>query len=184
MVVTINTNQSALIALRNLTATNRELDEVQKRVATGLKVSGAEDDSGIFSVAQSLRADVNGYDSVAQSVARARRLFDVSRHAFRPVPGVDSTVIRIRPLDPPPLTREEEEGLRSLTRAAFQWRRKQFQTTLRKHPRYRLSRDEVAAVEEETGFDLRRRPERFSPRELLRLAGALEARGRPRRPGP
>jgi len=119
-----------------------------------------------------------------QSVARARRLFDVSRHAFRPVPGVDSTVIRIRPLDPPPLTREEEEGLRSLTRAAFQWRRKQFQTTLRKHPRYRLSRDEVAAVEEETGFDLRRRPERFSPRELLRLAGALEARGRPRRPGP
>jgi len=78
MVVTINTNQSALIALRNLTATNRELDEVQKRVATGLKVSGAEDDSGIFSVAQSLRADVNGYDSVAQSVARGINIVDIA----------------------------------------------------------------------------------------------------------
>lgn len=81
MVVTINTNQSALIALRNLNSTNRDLNEVQKRVATGLNVSGAEDDAGLFSVAQSLRADVKGYDSVGQSVARGINIVDIAMAA-------------------------------------------------------------------------------------------------------
>lgn len=78
MVVTINTNQSALIALRNLNATNRDLDQVQKRISTGLRVTGAEDDAGIFSVAQNLRADVRGYDSVSQSVARGINIVDIA----------------------------------------------------------------------------------------------------------
>ncbi|NIP57449.1 MAG: ribosomal RNA small subunit methyltransferase A [Gemmatimonadetes bacterium] len=115
-----------------------------------------------------------------QSVARAERLFDVGRGAFRPRPRVDSTVVRIRPRFPPPLTPREERLLRSLTRVAFQWRRKQFQTTLRKHPSYDLSPEEVAAVEERTGFDLTRRPERFSPEELLEIARILDEGGRPR----
>jgi len=115
-----------------------------------------------------------------QSVARAERLFDVGRGAFRPRPRVDSTVVRIRPRVPPPLTPREEGLLRSLTRVAFQWRRKQFQTTLRKHPSYDLSPEEVASLEERTGFDLTRRPERFSPGELLEIARVLDEGGRPR----
>ena len=114
-----------------------------------------------------------------QSVARAERLFDVSRHAFRPVPGVDSTVLRIRPIRPSPLSPAEEEQLRALTRAGFGWRRKQLGTTLRKHPRFELDREVLEALEEETSFDFRRRPETFSPEELIRLADALARRGRP-----
>ncbi|MFW6200366.1 MAG: rRNA adenine N-6-methyltransferase family protein, partial [Gemmatimonadota bacterium] len=108
-----------------------------------------------------------------QSVARAERLFDVSRHVFRPEPAVDSTVVRIRPRDPPPLTLDEEKRLRRLTRAAFQWRRKQLGTTLRKHEDFGLSHEEVERVGKDTGFDLRRRPETFSPLELVHLSEAL-----------
>lgn len=108
-----------------------------------------------------------------RSVADARLLFGVPRTAFRPVPNVDSAVLRIRPHRPPPLTEKEEETLRRLTRVAFQWRRKQFQKTLRDHPETGLHRDQLRAVEKETGFDLRRRPETFSPEEFVLLSRTI-----------
>ena len=57
--------------------------------------------------------------------ARATRIGKVPRSAFRPVPRVDSTVLRITPRSPPWLTREAAARVRVLTRAAFSWRRKQ-----------------------------------------------------------
>lgn len=108
-----------------------------------------------------------------RSVASCERVLDVPRGAFRPVPEVDSSVIRIRPLDPPPLTPPEEERLRTLVRAAFQWRRKQFQKTLRDHPDLSLGRDRVAALAEASGFDLTRRPETFSPDDFVALSRRL-----------
>lgn len=108
-----------------------------------------------------------------RSVAEVDRVLSVPRTAFRPVPRVDSTVVRIVPLRPPPLDPPEEERLRKLTRVAFGWRRKQFQKTLRGHPETDLAREDVDALEAETGFDLRRRPETFSPREFIRLSRAL-----------
>ena len=68
MVVSIKTNTSALIALQQLNATNRDLDSIQDRVSTGFKVRTAKDDAGTFAVAQKQRADRDGYDAVAQSV--------------------------------------------------------------------------------------------------------------------
>ncbi|MGH7505062.1 MAG: 16S rRNA (adenine(1518)-N(6)/adenine(1519)-N(6))-dimethyltransferase RsmA, partial [Longimicrobiales bacterium] len=73
-----------------------------------------------------------------QSVAKVERILHVGRGAFRPVPRVDSTALRITPLRPPPLTAGQETDLRSLTRAAFAWRRKQLQKTLRASPLYGL----------------------------------------------
>ena len=105
-----------------------------------------------------------------RSVAEVERVMNVPRKAFRPVPKVDSTVIRIVPHRPPRMAEAEERSLRRLTRVAFQWRRKQFQTILRNHPELGLSREEVEEVQRETGFDLTARPEVFSPEELLRLA--------------
>src|SRR5215207_7208468 len=66
-----------------------------------------------------------------QSVADAERVLNVSRNAFRPVPDVESTVVRITPHVPPRLSPGEEEALRRLTRVAFGQRRKQFQRILR-----------------------------------------------------
>lgn len=108
-----------------------------------------------------------------QSVARAERLFRVGRGAFRPVPRVDSAVVRIVPLDPEPLTLDEEARLRTLVRAAFQWRRKQLGKILRDHPDLRVPATAAEAVAEEVGIDLQDRPERLSPGMFIRLAGSL-----------
>ncbi len=111
-----------------------------------------------------------------RNVAEVELVLKVPRRAFRPVPRVDSSVVRIRPMVPPPMTPEEEQALRRLTRAAFEWRRKQFQKTLREHVGFELARESVVALEKETGFDLRRRPEEFSPRDFLRLSRILAKR--------
>jgi 16S rRNA (adenine1518-N6/adenine1519-N6)-dimethyltransferase len=115
-----------------------------------------------------------------RSVASAQRLFHVGRGAFRPAPDVDSTVIRITPLRPPPLDEAEEQDVRALTRAAFSWRRKQLGTTLRDAPGYRASDQALDDIGAGSGIDLRRRPETLSPEEFRRLARALRAKGYPR----
>jgi 16S rRNA (adenine1518-N6/adenine1519-N6)-dimethyltransferase len=114
-----------------------------------------------------------------RTVARVERLFHVGRGSFRPVPRVDSTVIRITPLMPPPLDPDAEHDLRELTRVAFSWRRKQLQKTLRTAPAYGLDADEVAAVEQRTGIALERRPEELEPDAFIRLSRALRDLGRP-----
>jgi 16S rRNA (adenine1518-N6/adenine1519-N6)-dimethyltransferase len=110
-----------------------------------------------------------------RAVADAERVLHVGRGSFRPVPDVESTVVRITPHVPPRLPQEEEGALRTLTRAAFGQRRKQFQRILR--DAYALSPAEVEALGAELGFDLAQRPETFSPEEFIRLARALAARG-------
>ena len=108
-----------------------------------------------------------------RSVAEVDVLFRVPPTAFRPVPKVESSVVRIRPLVPPPLTPDEERRLRRLTRVAFGWRRKQFQKILRDHPEYRIPAEELASVERAFGHSLTRRPETFSPAEFLALSRLL-----------
>jgi 16S rRNA (adenine1518-N6/adenine1519-N6)-dimethyltransferase len=114
-----------------------------------------------------------------RSVAHVERLFHVGRAAFRPVPRVDSSVIRITPFAPPPLNAEDESDLRTLTRTAFSWRRKQLQKILRAAPDYALDTADVAVLQQQTGIDLEQRPEQIAPERLVALSRALrELRGR------
>ena len=108
-----------------------------------------------------------------RSVATAEKVLKVPASAFRPVPAVDSVVIRVSPRRPEPLTPDEEEALRSLTRMAFQKRRKQFQAILRSHPSESLSHEQISTLEKTTGLDLRQRPETFAPEEFILLSKAL-----------
>jgi 16S rRNA (adenine1518-N6/adenine1519-N6)-dimethyltransferase len=108
-----------------------------------------------------------------RTVAHVERVFGVGRGAFRPVPGVDSAVIRIRPFVPEPLSTDEEARLRNLVRAAFQWRRKQLRKILRDHPDVARPSDVVEEVARTLGIDLEDRPERLSPQQFVRLAAAL-----------
>lgn len=110
-----------------------------------------------------------------RSVAHVERVLNVSREAFRPVPDVMSTVIRIVPTDPPPLSEEDERALRVLTRAAFGQRRKQFQRILR--DAYSLTPEQVEALGAQVGMDLQGRPEQFDPQRFIDLARALRAAG-------
>ena len=57
-----------------------------------------------------------------RAVAHASLAFGVGRRAFRPVPAVDSAVVRLEPR--PEAASVDREGLRALTRACFSRRRK------------------------------------------------------------
>lgn len=106
-----------------------------------------------------------------RALADVERVMNVSRNAFRPVPDVESAVIRVVPHDPPRISPEDEAALRTLTRFAFGQRRKQFQRILR--DAYGLSVEQVEGLGRETGMDLQARPESFAPERFIDLARAL-----------
>src|SRR5690606_32411873 len=106
------------------------------------------------------------------AVAHVERVLHGGRNAFRPLPDVDSTVVRMLPLAPPPLDQPFEAALRSLTRIAFGQRRKQFQRILR--DALQLTPGDVATLSRTTGFDLSARPETFAPSDFIRLARTLK----------
>jgi 16S rRNA (adenine1518-N6/adenine1519-N6)-dimethyltransferase len=114
-----------------------------------------------------------------QSVADVERLFVVPRGAFRPAPNVDSALVRIVPHRPPALSATEELDLRSLTRAAFSWRRKQLQNILRNAAGFGLSPVHVQRIEERTGLRMTDRPEQVSPERFIELSRELRALGFP-----
>lgn len=68
MTMSINTNISAMVALQNLSATNRDLMEVQSRVSTGLRVAQVKDDSASFSIAGRMDADVKSLEAVKTGI--------------------------------------------------------------------------------------------------------------------
>jgi 16S rRNA (adenine1518-N6/adenine1519-N6)-dimethyltransferase len=107
-----------------------------------------------------------------QAVADARIAFRVARSAFRPVPEVDSAVVRIE-LDPRRCERVDTESLRALTRAAFSRRRKQLQKILRTSSDLQLDARQVADLCERLGLDPRSRPEELSADTFVRLAEIL-----------
>ena len=78
MMNSVNTNAGAMIALQNLNKSNMELQEVQNRINTGLEVSGAKDNGGIFAIAQRMRSQVAGYGVVQQSLDRGDATLDVA----------------------------------------------------------------------------------------------------------
>jgi 16S rRNA (adenine1518-N6/adenine1519-N6)-dimethyltransferase len=139
---------------------------VQREVADRIAAAPGSDMYGALSVG-------------VQAVATIERLFLVGRNAFRPVPRVDSAVIRITPTRPFQLTSTEETDLRDLTRATFSWRRKQLQRTLRSAPLYELSPAEIRDLQLATAIPLEQRPETLSAHDFIRLARALRTIGRP-----
>ncbi|VAV94524.1 Flagellin protein FlaA [hydrothermal vent metagenome] len=77
MALSVHTNKSALAALQQLNATNRQLDTTQTRINTGLKVAGAKDNAAVYAVAQGLRSDIGAYSAVNTSLDRAASIGNV-----------------------------------------------------------------------------------------------------------
>jgi 16S rRNA A1518/A1519 N6-dimethyltransferase RsmA/KsgA/DIM1 with predicted DNA glycosylase/AP lyase activity len=133
-----------------------------------------------------------------RAVATAERVLQVPAGAFRPRPKVDSSVVRIVPRVPQDTTPGEEIALRRLTRAVFQWRRKQLGKILREHPdladdRLRAGGGTGSASESDAGTrpegsasladrllaaagaEPSARPEEVSPDGFVRMARVLTA---------
>jgi len=74
----VNTNLGAMAALQSLNETNRGLAQVQSRINTGLSVSSTKDNSASYAIAQTLRGDLGGLQSVSASLSRAKSVTDVA----------------------------------------------------------------------------------------------------------
>lgn len=77
----VNTNYGALVALQSLNQTTRDLDQVQQRVNTGLKVSSAKDNGAVFAIAEGQRARVSSLSAVNDGIDRATSVIDVGLSA-------------------------------------------------------------------------------------------------------
>jgi flagellin len=81
MVVSINNNQSALLALQQLNQTMSDLQTTQARVSTGKRVGKPSDNAAVFSVAQRLRGDQSSFQAVTDSLNRAVSIANVANTA-------------------------------------------------------------------------------------------------------
>ena len=77
MVMSVNTNVGAQVALQNLNATNTLLSITQNRINTGKNVASAKDNGAIWAIAQGQRADIGALNAVKQSLDRGIAAVDV-----------------------------------------------------------------------------------------------------------
>ncbi|MFY7759203.1 flagellin [Aquidulcibacter sp.] len=74
--ISVNTNQGAMVALQTLNRTNDQMAKTQNAIATGLKVASAKDNGALFAIANKMRSDVTAYDRVRESADRATAILD------------------------------------------------------------------------------------------------------------
>ena len=129
---------------------------VQEEVAARLSALPGSADYSAITVAVNLRGDVR--------VTRK-----VPRGVFRPVPKVDSAVVRIDVYEKYPAPDVKAASL--LARAAFQMRRKTLVNNIGALSGY--NKEQAAEALEKMGLDLRIRGETLSAEEFVRLAKIL-----------
>ncbi len=111
-----------------------------------------------------------------QVLTDIQRMFDIPPGAFRPPPKVDSTVILLRPLATPLITRPEQRAFQHFVQSLFGQRRKQLGTILRSlatatspDPQPSTVNPAFAAL----GIDPADRPERLAPAQFVALFRAV-----------
>ena len=73
----INTNYGAMVAAQSFAATSRELDKVQNRVTTGLKISSAKDNGAVWAIANTQKANAKALDATVNNLLRNQSIADV-----------------------------------------------------------------------------------------------------------
>jgi len=125
---------------------------LQKEVVDRMAAAPGSRTYGRLSVMTQFRADV-------------MPLFDVLPESFSPVPRVCSSIVRLQPLQEPPVDAGSFENMSKVVTAAFSMRRK----TLRNSLRDVLSEDQILSA----GIDPGQRAEQLSLSQFAALARAL-----------
>jgi flagellin len=76
--LSVNTNTGAMIALQYLNQTESQLQTTQIAINSGLKVASPKDNGAVYAIAQNMRGDVAGYQSVSDSLNRGTSVIDVA----------------------------------------------------------------------------------------------------------
>jgi flagellin len=85
MVLSINTNLGAAIALQNLNSTNNKLEGSQLNITTGLRVNGPKDDAATYAIAQNQRGDVGGFKALRTALAGGESTVNVAIEAGKAI---------------------------------------------------------------------------------------------------
>lgn len=142
---------------------------IQKEVAMRLTAKPSTKDYGSLTV-------------MARAFTETRRLFDVAPTCFRPVPKVNSSVIKmIVPYkvgevyyDGERVEVEDEAHFKRVVRGAFSQRRKTLNNTMRS---IGYTTEEIAAAFSSIGMDPGRRGETLTVLEFVALSRALACKG-------
>lgn len=127
---------------------------IQKEVAERIVAAPGGKDYGVLSL-------------MVQYYAVPTLEFFVPKEAFRPVPKVDSAVIRMQILGAPPVNVKDEKMFFRIIKTAFSQRRKMLSNSLRS-----ISGD-IKERLTEAGIDPDRRPETLSMEEFARFSDVL-----------
>lgn len=131
---------------------------VQKEVGERMVAQPGCKDYGILSVS-------------IQSRCRIEKICLVSKHCFRPMPQVESLLLRLSPLPHPLFNQREERNFFSVVRAGFAHRRKTLPNSLKRSLGFSLSA--IKAAMEQCGLSLNARAETLSPADFKRLSKIL-----------
>jgi flagellin len=88
MGTSVNTNVGALTAVRVLSNNTRDLEVVQNRISSGLKVANAKDNGASYGIAQQQRAEVRAFEALKQGLDRATSAADVALAAGEAISDV------------------------------------------------------------------------------------------------
>jgi len=88
----INTNVQSLGALHQLQKTNQNLGQRQMRLATGVRINQAEDDSAGFAIAKKLEAKTRGQAQALANIGDAKGMLTVGEGALNTVMSVLQTM--------------------------------------------------------------------------------------------
>ena len=84
----IITNAEALLALRNLNQTNRELATTQARISTGLKINSAIDDAAGLQISQRQEAEIRGFKQATKNAADSQALLATAEGAMGEITNI------------------------------------------------------------------------------------------------
>lgn len=104
--------------------------------------------------------------------AKVTEIIDVPRECFYPVPGVDSTVLRLDLRDKPEVIVKNEEHLMNCVKAGFSMRRKTLLNALA--PMYGKDKKILSEALERAGIDPGRRAETLTLEEFAKLSDSLQ----------
>ena len=111
---------------------------------------------------------------MARVYAEPYLLFPVPPQAFRPVPKVDSHVVRFKILAQPRIAESRQAWFESIVRGVFQHRRKTLLNCLQRVPALDIDAPAARQILERCGIDPSRRPESLDFEEFDALATTTE----------
>jgi len=120
--------------------------------------------------------DTSAYGALSvffQYYAAITHQFDVSRHAFTPVPAVDSTVVTLTPFATLPWPAGDESWLFRIVKSAFAHRRKTLRVNLLTAFPALLTRTALAHIFADLGLSEHARAQELQVRQFVQLAEAL-----------